>query len=130
MNSWQTDNRHTDRRTDRQQTDIFELTPIHKGNFNFFKYFFFFCIWEGDEWGKIYTYLLATQVRFAHLLRLQGDKKTVYKLFLKNCLLLEHNVSSNCFFNYKFLSKSVKLSLWTSSEKNEEIFFIIKLTFF
>ena len=27
--------------------------------------------------GEIYTSLLATQVRFAHLLRLQGDKITV-----------------------------------------------------
>ncbi len=26
------------------------------------------------EWGEIYTLLLATQVRFAHLLRSQGDK--------------------------------------------------------
>ncbi len=31
----------TDRQTDRQ-TDIFELTPIHMGNFNFFLIFFFF----------------------------------------------------------------------------------------
>ncbi len=30
----------TDRQTDRQQTDIFELTPIHMGNFNFFFFFF------------------------------------------------------------------------------------------
>ncbi len=60
--------------TDDRQTDIFELTPIHKGNFRF-KFFFFFCIWEGEyEWGEIYTSLLATQVRFAHLLRSQGDK--------------------------------------------------------
>jgi hypothetical protein len=42
------------------------------GNFNFF--FFFFFVWEGEnEWGEIYTSLLALQVRFAHLLRLQGD---------------------------------------------------------
>ncbi len=27
-----------------------------------------------DEGGEIYTSLLATQVRFAHLLRSQGDK--------------------------------------------------------
>ncbi len=62
----------TDRRqTDDRQTDIFELTPIHKGNFLIF---FFFCIWEGkNEWGEIDTSLLATQVRFAHLLRSQGD---------------------------------------------------------
>jgi hypothetical protein len=32
-NSSQTDNRQT---TDRQQTDIFELTPIHMGNLIFF----------------------------------------------------------------------------------------------
>ena len=66
-----TDNRQTDRQTtDNRQTDIFELTPIHMENFNFF----FFCIWEGEnEWGEIYTSLLATQVRFAHLLRSQGD---------------------------------------------------------
>ncbi len=57
--------------TDRQQTDIFELTPIHMGNFNFL---FFFYILEGEnQWGEIYTSLLATQVRFAHLLRSQGD---------------------------------------------------------
>ena len=62
--------------TDRQQTtdrqtDIFELTPIHMGNLIFF---FFFCMWEGEnEWGEIYTSLLATQVCFAHLLRSQGD---------------------------------------------------------
>jgi hypothetical protein len=62
----------TDRQTtDDRQTDIFELTPIHKGNF----FFFFFCLWEGkNEWGEIYTSLLATQVRFAHLLCSQGDK--------------------------------------------------------
>ena len=48
--------------TDRQ-TDIFE--------------FFFFCVWEGkNERGEIYTSLLATQLRFAHLLRSQGDKKS------------------------------------------------------
>ncbi len=49
----QTDNRQTDR-----QTDIFELTPIHMGNFNLF----FFCVWEGDnKWGEIYTSLLRSQ---------------------------------------------------------------------
>jgi hypothetical protein len=26
-----------------------------------------------NQWGEIYTSLLATQVRFAHLLRSQGD---------------------------------------------------------
>jgi hypothetical protein len=37
--------------------------------------FFFFLHMEGrDKWGEIYTSLLATQVRFAHLLRSQGDK--------------------------------------------------------
>jgi hypothetical protein len=36
---------------------------------------------EGEnEWGEIYTSLLATQVRFAHLLRSQGDKKKKYFL--------------------------------------------------
>ncbi len=54
--------------TDNRQTDIFELTLIHMG-------FFFFCVWEGEnKWGEIYTSLLATQVRFAHLLCSQGDK--------------------------------------------------------
>jgi hypothetical protein len=64
--------RHRQQTTDnRQQTDIFELTPIHMGIFFFF---FFFCIWGGEnQWGEIYTSLLATQVRFAHLLRSQGD---------------------------------------------------------
>ncbi len=34
---------------------------------------------EGEnEWGEIYTSLLATQVRFAHLLRSQGDKHIFY----------------------------------------------------
>jgi hypothetical protein len=33
---------------------------------------------EGEnEWGEIYTSLLATQVRFAHLLRSQGDKPKI-----------------------------------------------------
>jgi hypothetical protein len=33
----------TDRQqTDNRQTDIFELTPIHMGNLNFFFFFFFF----------------------------------------------------------------------------------------
>ncbi len=50
------------RQTDRQQTDIFELTPIHMGNLNFF--FNFKC--EGEnQWGEIYTSLLAKQVREA-----------------------------------------------------------------
>jgi hypothetical protein len=80
-----TDNRQTDRQqtdrqqtTDNRQTDIFELTPIHMGNFFFF---FFFCIWEGEnEWGEIYTSLLARQVCFAHLLRSQGEKKLNWNL--------------------------------------------------
>jgi hypothetical protein len=58
--------------TDRQQTNIFELIPIHKRK-NII--IIFFCIWEGEnKWGKIYTSVLATQVYFAHLLRSQGDK--------------------------------------------------------
>ncbi len=41
---------------------------------NLIFFFFFFFLWEGEnEWGEIYTSLLATQVRFAHLLRSQGD---------------------------------------------------------
>jgi hypothetical protein len=56
--------------TDNRQTDIFEPTLIHMGNL-----IFFFCVWEGEnEWGEIYTSLLTTQVRFAHLLRSQGDE--------------------------------------------------------
>ncbi len=47
------------------------------GNFNFF-FFFFFLHMEGEnKWGEIYASLFATQVRFAHLLRSQGDKITV-----------------------------------------------------
>jgi hypothetical protein len=66
----------------RQQTDIFELTPIHMENFFLNFFFFFFCIWEGEnEWGEIYTSLLATQVRFAHLLRSQGDD--IIKILIK-----------------------------------------------
>ena len=67
----------TDRQTtDNRQTDIFELTPIHKGNFKFF--ITFFCIWEGEyEWGENYTSLLATQVCFAHLLCSQGDNRLI-----------------------------------------------------
>ena len=67
--------------TDRQQTDRQQTTDRHfwadpypYGKF-FFIFFIFFCIWEGEkEWGEIYTFLLATQVRFAHLLRSQGEK--------------------------------------------------------
>ncbi len=89
MNSSQTTDRQTDNRqqtdrqqtTDNRQTDIFELTPIHMGNFNFK---FFFCIWEGEnEWGEIYTSLLATQVRFAHLLRSQGDNPITKNILLE-----------------------------------------------
>jgi hypothetical protein len=75
-----TDNRQqtTDNRqqtTDNRQTDIFELTPIHMGIFFVFFVFFVFCLWGGEnKWGEIYTSVLATQVCFAHLLRLQGDK--------------------------------------------------------
>ncbi len=52
--------------------------------------FFFFCIWEWkNKWGEIYTSLLATQVRFAHLLRSQGDKsfKHFSNLFLQTVVL-------------------------------------------
>ncbi len=64
----------TDTLTDRQ-TDIFELTPIHMGNL----IFFFFCKWKGEnEWGEIYSSLLATQVCFTHLLRLQVDNYTLH----------------------------------------------------
>jgi hypothetical protein len=42
---------------------------------------FFFCIREGEnEWGEIYTSLLALQVCFAHLLRSQGDKTALNHL--------------------------------------------------
>jgi hypothetical protein len=44
-----TDNRQ---QTADRQTDIFELTPIHK--------IIFFCLWEGEnKWGEIYTTLLG-----------------------------------------------------------------------
>jgi hypothetical protein len=52
-----------------KQTHIFELTPIHKG-------IFCVCVWEGEnEWGKMNTSLLATQVCFAHLLCSQRDQE-------------------------------------------------------
>ncbi len=58
----------TEQTTDRQRY-FFELTPIHKGNFDFL------CVWEGEnKWGESHTSLLAMQVCFAHLLCLQGDK--------------------------------------------------------
>ncbi len=41
-----TDRQTTDRQTTDRQTDIFELTPIHMGNFNFF---FFFLRMGGRE---------------------------------------------------------------------------------
>jgi hypothetical protein len=57
-----TDRQTDDRQTDRQ-TDIFELTPIHKGKFNFF----FFAYGRESMIG----------VKFIppYLPRLQGDKK-------------------------------------------------------
>jgi hypothetical protein len=85
----QTTDRH---QTDNRQTDIFELTPIHKGNFFFF-FFFFFCVLEGEnEWGEIYTSLLATQVCFTHLLRSQGDN--FYKTKWPNLTYLSPFVST------------------------------------
>jgi hypothetical protein len=45
-----------------RQTGIFELTS---------KWNFFVCGWEKTK-GEIYTFLLARQICFAHLLPLQG----------------------------------------------------------
>ncbi len=65
-----TDNRQTDNRQTDRQTDIFEPTLIHMGNLILFLFFL-------NEWGEIYTSLLATQVRFAHLLCSQGDNSQI-----------------------------------------------------
>jgi hypothetical protein len=54
----------------------------------------FFCIWEGEnEWGEIYTSLLATQVRFAHLLRSQGDKINIFVNHLYLLSTIKHQYS-------------------------------------
>ncbi len=67
-----TDNRQ--QTTDRQTTDRQTFLSWPPSIWEFF-FFFFFCTWEGEnEWGEIYTSLLATQVCFAHLLCSQGDK--------------------------------------------------------
>ncbi len=77
----QTD-RQTDRQTDnRQQTDIFELTPIHMGNFNF--NFFFFLHWRERTNGVKFIPPCSLR-KFASLtcLACRGIK---YSLFLRQC---------------------------------------------
>jgi hypothetical protein len=61
--------------TDRQTTNRhFWADPHPYGNF-----FFFFCIWEGEnEWGEIYTSLLATQVGSLTCFAFMGIKNKLY----------------------------------------------------
>ena len=110
----------TDRQTDRQKTtDRQTFLGWPPSIWKILIFFFFFWVWEGEnEWGEIYTSLLATQVCFAHLLRSQGDKQFIRLDYGSKTVYLEQSIKKFSGSWSKLLDVSASLLFFWSMRQN------------